>query len=112
MKFLVKILYLIVFACFAITSKPLRITRIYQQERFLQVAKEVGAKISSERAIWLTGKINNKIKELESFMSSRESIGPSHEKSLLLKEEVNELIGKLVAENTSNYIYRCFVWFT
>ncbi len=112
MKTLVKFLYLVVFVFFAISSKPFRLVGIYQQERFLQVAKEVGVKISSERATWLTGKINNKIKELKTFMDSQETFDCPNDKATLLTDEVNELVGSLVAENTKSVLYRFFVWFT
>lgn len=112
MKTFIKFLYLMLFIFFAITSKPLRLVGIYQQERFLQVAKEVGQKISSDQAICLAGKINSKAIELKEFITSQKVVDTSHQKVVLLTEEVNELVRELVAENTCSYIYRCFVWFT
>jgi len=112
MKTLIKFFYLSIFVFFAITSKPLRLICVYQQERFLQVAKEIGTKLSSERAHWLTAKINCKVNELKDFLSSQKIVDPSHEKAVYITEEVNELVKALVTENTSSLMYRCFVWFT
>jgi len=112
MKTPIKFFYLSLFVFFAITSKPLRLIGVYQQERFLQVAKEVGVKLSSDRANWLTAKINYKVNELKEFLSSQKVVDPTHEKAASITAEVNELIRDLVVENTSSFIYRCFVWFT
>ena len=112
MKAFNRLLYLIVFVFFAMTSKPLRLTGIYRQERFLEVAKEVGVKLSSDKAVWLTDKINNKVKELKVFINSQETFDSTHKVAVSLRDEVNDLVEALVAENTKSIIYRCFVWFT
>ena len=112
MKALIKFFYLSLFVFFAITSKPLRLVGVYSQARFINIAKEVGLKLSSDKATWLTGKIVFKIKELKSFIQSQEIPDPCHEKAVSLTGEVNGLIKALTAENSSSYIYRCFVWFT
>ncbi len=112
MKTLIKFLYLMVFIFFAMTSKPLRLIGVYRQERFLTVAKEVGVKLSSDKAVWLTGKINSKIKELKAFINKQEVFDSTHAVVIALTDEVNELVGALVVENTKSIIYRCFVWFT
>ncbi|PKG81976.1 hypothetical protein CXF85_15690 [Colwellia sp. 75C3] len=112
MKAIMKFLYLILFVFFAMTSKPLRLVGLYHQERFLTVAKEVGVKLSSDKAIWITEKINNKVNELKDFISEQELFDPTHKVAISLTEEVNELVGALVAENTKSILYRCFVWFT
>ncbi|MCJ8296289.1 MAG: hypothetical protein MJK15_17970 [Colwellia sp.] len=82
MKALIKLLYLSLFVFFSITSKPLRLAGIYSQARFINVAKEVGLKLSSNKATWLTGKIIFKIKELKVFIQSQETPDPSHEKTV------------------------------
>jgi len=112
MKLLVKLSYLVIFIFFAISSKPLRLLGIYQQERFLTVAKGVGEKVSSDRASKLTDKINDKVKELKRFIAQQEVFDATHETAVLLTNEVNELVKDLVAENTKSRLYRCFVWFT
>ena len=112
MKALIKFLYLSLFVFFAITSKPLRLAGIYSQVRFINIAKEVGLKLSSDKATWLTGKIIFKVKELKAFIKSQEVPDPSHEKSVSLTGEAKGLIEALTAENSSSFIYRCFVWFT
>ena len=112
MKALIKFFYLSLFVFFAITSKPLRLAGIYSQARFINIAKEVGLKLSSDKATWLTGKIVLKVKELKAFIQSQENPDPSHEKAVSLTGEVNGLIVDLTAENSSSFIYRCFVRFT
>lgn len=112
MKTLMKFLYLIVFVFFALTSKPLRFVGLYHQDRFLTVAKEVGIKLSSDKAVSITEKINNKIKELKDFIKSQETFDLTHKVAVSLTDEVNELVRALIAENTKNILYRCFVWFT
>ena len=112
MKAIKRFLYLIVFVFFAMTTKPLRLAGIYRQERFLKVAKEVGVKLSSDEAVWLTDKINNKVKELKVFINSQETFDSTHKVAVSLRDEVNDLVEALVAENTKSIIYRCFVRFT
>ncbi|PKI18049.1 hypothetical protein [Colwellia sp. 12G3] len=112
MKTGIKLLYLIVFVFFAITSKPLRLLGLYHQERFLSVAKEVGVKLSTDKAVWLTDKISNRTQELKDFIGRQETFDPTHKVAVSLTDEVNDLVGALVAENTQSTIYRCFVWFT
>jgi len=112
MKLFVKFIYLITFIFFSITSKPLRLLGLYQQERFLKVAKKVGVKVSSDRATKLTGKINKKIEELKTFIASQDVFDSTHERAVMLTDEVNELVSDLVAENTNSLLYRCFVRFT
>lgn len=112
MNALIKFLYLCIFIFFAITSKPLRLAGIYSQARFINIAKEVGLKLSSDKATWLTGKIVFKVKELKAFIQSQEIPDPSHEKAVSLTGEVNGLIEALTAENSSSFMSRCFVWFT
>ena len=112
MKALIKFLYLGLFVFFAISSKPFRLAGIYSQTRFINVAKDVGLKLSSDKATWLTSKIVLKVKELKAFIQSQENPDPSHEKAVSLTGEVNGLIEALTAENSSSFIYRCFVWFT
>ena len=112
MKALIKFLYLSLFVFFSITSKPLRLAGIYSQTRFINIAKEVGLKLSSDKAAWLTGKIVLKVKELKAFIQSQENPDPSDEKAVSLTGEVNELVDALVVENKSSFMYRCFVRFT
>ncbi len=112
MKIVIKFIYLIVFVFFAITSKPFRFVGVYRQERFLKVAKEVGVKLSSDKAAWLMAKINIKINELKTFVNNQSTFNLPHEHAVSLRDEVNELVSELVAENSKSVIYRCFVWFT
>jgi hypothetical protein len=100
------------FIFFSISSKPFRLLGIYQQERFLKVAKEVGVKVSSDRATKLTAKINEKVVELKTFIASQDVFDSTHERAVRLTEEVNMLVSDLVAENTNSLLYRCFVRFT
>ncbi|GAW97532.1 MULTISPECIES: hypothetical protein [Colwellia] len=112
MKTLIKFLYLSLFVFFAISSKQLRFAGIYSQARFINIAKEVGLKLSSDKAAWLTAKIVLKVKTLKAFMQSQDNPDPSHEKAVSLTDDVNDLVEALVVENKSSYIYRCFVRFT
>lgn len=112
MKALIKFLYLAIFVFFAISSKPFRLIGLYSQERFLSVAKEVGEKLSTDRAIKLTTKINQKVNELKAFLSQNGPVAVTQDKSLLLTNEVNSLVSELYEENTKSYIYRCFIYFT
>lgn len=112
MKTFIKFLYLSFFVFFAITSMPLRFAGIYSQERFINIAKEVGAKLTSDKAAWLTQKIADKIAELKSFINDQENFDSTDKKAILLTDEVNELVQALVVENKNSFIYRCFVRFT
>ena len=112
MKALLKFLYLSLFVFFAITSKPFRLAGIYSQTRFINVAKEVGVKLSTDKAAWLTDKVALKMKELQDFINSQDVFDARHEKAVSLTNEVNALVVELVAENTNSFIYRCFVRFT
>ncbi len=112
MKVFIKFCYLIVFIIFAIVTKPLRLLSLYPQERFLQIAKTVSEKVSSDRSIWLTSKIDSKVKELKSIIQSQEIFDANNEKVIALKSEVNTLIKDLLEENTNNFMYRCLVRFT
>ncbi len=112
MKIFIKFSYLIVFIIFAITTKPFRLFGLYPQDRFLQIAKEVSEKISSDRSKKLTGKIDCKVKELKLFIRNQDDFDSRHEKAVKLKAEVNNLIKDLLEENTNNFMYRCLVHFT
>jgi hypothetical protein len=112
MKVFIKFCYLTVFIIFAIVTKPFRLLALYPQERFLQIAKAVGEKISSDRSIRLTSKIDSKVKELKSIIRSQEIFDGRNETVSTLKSEVNNLIKDLLEENTNNFMYRCLVRFT
>ncbi len=112
MKALTKLFYLSVFIFFAITSKPLRLTGFYSQERFLTVAKEVGVKLSSDKAVSIMGKINRKVVELKRFGKNQETFDANRAVAASLTDEVNELVGALVIENKNSFMYRCFARFT